>query len=175
MITCLVGIIFLGMIMRDILFCSLLSTYFITCITLDLFSNPFPSLENFSISLRIPRTPTSSASTNRNAVMFTKLYLKSSRSKVSMSCEWQLKFEMFYFSQHMLAISYSQTSWRDSGSYSRSSEAVESEAENVRFNFLRHEIVFQRIEKTYHSQKMVHISSFRIDDEIVIFLAFDLG
>ena len=56
-----------------------------TCRTLDLLRIVFPDGWYRSMSLRMPRTPTSSASTRRKAVILTKLYLKSSRSKVSIS------------------------------------------------------------------------------------------
>lgn len=65
-----------------------------TCITLDLLRIVFPDGWYRSMSLRIPRTPTSSASTRRKAVILTKLYLKSSRSKVSIS--WNTEMDRVF-------------------------------------------------------------------------------
>lgn len=105
----------------------------LTCMTLDLLRIVFPDGWYRSMSLSIPRTPTSSASTRRKAVILTKLYLKSSRSKVSIS--WKRdrpNCRVFAWNADsprgppVSRIGYLRKSWRDSGTCSRSFAAAGS-------------------------------------------------
>lgn len=99
-----------------------------TCITLDLLRIVFPDGWYRSMSLRIPRTPTSSASTRRKAVILTKLYLKSSRSKVSIS--WNTEMDRVFETRGSTSSGrvYLRKLWRDSGTCSRSFAAAISES-----------------------------------------------